>query len=333
VRKGATDRFFAQLITDRALAKQLDSGYFCFNKEENFPKTYGLESPDYFTEPRFYSSIPLLTRNVEGSGIDFTPVGYLILLHRQRFRFADFWVSLHSAPLIAQAVEMRGREEKNYSQEWLAILYHFLATSHEKVGTQLHRLSQIAPVNDELRRDLLTVQSNYGQLIDLCLANPTEYQRISEIDPRLRIEEKAKRIPGLSSSPEIRIIDTLPERVRVCEAVFDCIVGSMLRNVAERPERTDDFEIELALIEDKGKKFLQVRDESTGAPVDPEVKKVLDRQTGNAPVSSKKSNHGGLGLFISRRLLNLVGGTLLKPTFLMKDGKEMASFGFRIPIW
>jgi len=228
--------------------------------------------------------------------------------------------------MVIQAALLRARQEETLRRlreldemksDFVAITSHELRTPLAAirgfVNTLRRRLPELSP--EEVQEFLGIVDQQTGRLIrlveDLLVVSRIEAGKIAfspePIESRPFLETLVVGLGEARSRVELRIDPTLTDRIMVDPHRLDQILTNLLQNALKfsPPAST----VTLAAGSEGTRLVLSVTDRGEGIPPE-ELTRIFERFHQSEAASTRRAEGAGLGLYITKRLVEAMGGEI-----------------------
>ncbi len=244
---------------------------------------------------------------------------------------------LEAATAELRAANERLKELDQLKDDFLSTVTHELRTPLTSIRAFSEILNQDPDVDLAQRRKFLGIITKeterltriINQVLDLAKieAGRAEWSE-APVDMRELISDTVSAMSQVFQENNIRVESRLPERVTPVKADVDRIIQVMLNLLSNAVKfcRQGDGRIEITLTEDDHALRVDVRDNGPGiAPGDEQ--KIFDKFVQAGDTLTNKPQGSGLGLYISRHIVEHHGGRL----WVQSRPGEGACFSFTLP--
>jgi Na+/proline symporter/signal transduction histidine kinase len=245
---------------------------------------------------------------------------------------------LEAATAELRAANERLKELDRLKDDFLSTVTHELRTPLTSIRAFSEILNQDPDVDLAQRRKFLGIITKeterltriINQVLDLAKieAGRAEWSE-APVDLRETISDTVSAMSQVFQEKNVRVEARLPERVTPVRADVDRIIQVMLNLLSNAVKFCDqsDGRIEITLTEDDGGLRVDVRDNGPGiAPGDEQ--KIFDKFVQSGDTLTNKPQGSGLGLYISRHIVEHHGGRL----WVQSRPGEGACFSFTLPL-
>jgi Na+/proline symporter/nitrogen-specific signal transduction histidine kinase len=245
---------------------------------------------------------------------------------------------LERATRELRAANERLTELDRMKDEFVSTVSHELRTPLTSIRSFteiLHDHPQLAPAERERFLGIIIKEAErlsrlIGQVLDVSRLESGRVEwHESLLDMRQVIEDTAASTSQLFRERDVRLERSLPARVPGVRADLDRIVQVVVNLLSNAVKFTEPGRgrVEISLVEEAG--FLRINVRDNGPGVSPAQREVIFEKfrQGGDPLSGKPEG-SGLGLYISRRIVEHSGGRL----WVSGEAGEGACFSFTLPL-
>jgi signal transduction histidine kinase len=245
---------------------------------------------------------------------------------------------LEAATAELRAANERLKELDRLKDDFLSTVTHELRTPLTSIRAFSEILNQEPDVDLAQRRKFLGIITKeterltriINQVLDLAKieAGRAEWSE-APVDLRETISDTVVAMSQVFQEKNVRVETHLPDKVTAVNADVDRIIQVMLNLLSNAVKFCDpaDGRIEIALTEDERELRVDVRDNGPGIPA-AEQQKIFDKFVQAGDTLTSKPQGSGLGLYISRHIVEHHGGRL----WVQSQPGKGACFSFTLPL-
>jgi len=245
---------------------------------------------------------------------------------------------LEAATAELRAANERLKELDRLKDDFLSTVTHELRTPLTSIRAFSEILNQEPDVDLAQRRKFLGIITKeterltriINQVLDLAKieAGRAEWSE-APVDMRETISDTVIAMSQVFQEKNVRVEARLPEKVTAVRADVDRIIQVMLNLLSNAVKFCDprDGQIEITLAEDERELRVDVRDNGPGISA-ADQQKIFDKFVQAGDTLTDKPQGSGLGLYISRHIVEYHGGRL----WVQSRPGEGACFSFTLPL-